>query len=144
VLRINISLIFPAPIKMFCKECQKILAGHGNILFPFCTTNPGKPLYYHHLFPYLIESAAEGGCQICKMLWDRLSDAEKEDVRQTKGNYLPFNPLSGVRGLAKPDLNFYGWTVMEVNYNSSCQVRFQFGSWGFKIIDLFFLPASCE
>lgn len=127
---------------MLCQECQKILAGQANLLHPFAGTNPGKPLFYHHPFAYLIEFAAEGGCQICKILWDRLSDAERELVRQTKNQRLPFHPLGVVRGLARPDLSFYGWTIVKVDYNSSCQVRFQFGSWGSKIIDLFFLPAN--
>lgn len=127
---------------MVCQACQRILEDKTFTL-SLAASNPGHRLFYHHLYPYLIELAAQGGCQICKILWDGLSDAEKELARQTKQHFLVFRPLDSVREvLGNSETRFfYGWTKVQA-YNFKCHIRFQFGSLGSKIVDIFFLPAK--
>jgi len=59
-------------------------------------------------------------------------------VKKPSSKRLKLNPLA----LWRDDLSIYGWTIVNAHPGLGGLVRFQFGLWGYKIVNIFFLPAA--
>lgn len=148
----SINILYPQAIGtktyiftvMLCRGCQNMVDGKSMVMSITSPTNLGKYYRLHHVFPYQIEAAAQNGCPICGILWESLSDVERELILQAKNRSFLSRIKTNLRGYKSLDFTSYGWSIVEALPGWPCQVRFQFGSWGSKTVDLIFLPANGE
>lgn len=129
---------------MLCRVCLDMTQDRSANQLMRARSNNLRPLYCHHVHPSSIETSAKAGCEICKILWDWLSDADQERLRQAKNNssiVAIWNEYRATFGSQEPS-SVYGWTKVHTS-SHFCQVRFQFGYWGSPNIDIYFLPPKC-
>jgi hypothetical protein len=129
---------------MLCRACQNMVDGKSIVMTTTSPTNLGKYYRLHHAFPYQIEAAAQDGCPICGILWESLSGMERELIRQAKNRSFLSRLKTNLRGYKSLDFTAYGWSIVTAFPKIPCHVRFQFGSWGSKTVNLIFLPANGE
>ena len=76
---------------MLCSACRQIFDDTPKV------PSGAKGLFWrrlwrHHPYPYLIETASQDGCQICRLLWDKFTPLEKEGLRATVPKISPILP----------------------------------------------------
>jgi hypothetical protein len=90
-------------VNMLCAACQRIFDDSPKIASRANGLNHPR-LWMHHPYPYLLESSAQNGCQVCRLLWEKFSPAEKHELRrtvptQTVNLSCPFPLVAALLGL---------------------------------------------
>src|ERR1700761_4680517 len=117
---------------MLCDACDHLVKGKSRLLAVPIPLFRAAPIFWHHWRAALIEVAAEAGCAMCRTLWSKLTDAEKDLVRDTANLPPPsWNPL---RVFTRPAFAWYGWSTGDY------KIIFQFGFYARKKIELDILP----
>jgi hypothetical protein len=104
-------MILASTPKMLCSACQRIFDDSPK--FPSCANALGRTrLWMHHPYPYLLEAASQNGCKICRLLWDKFSQTEKDGLRAAVPRISPIlskQPVPLLAGILA--LTRYKWTL---------------------------------
>ena len=111
---------------MLCSACAQAFTGNDS---PWYYTNDrgmAVPAYYHYGSPAGLINAAKAGCEICSVIWRKLSSQERAVLQKTWKNQYVHRISQGMSRLWHRPQAFYSWSPVWFS-RDDFGVQFQFG-----------------